>query len=433
MFQIQHQVCQSFGYVEYGAPILEYLDLYRNKTSEEIVSDQLYCFQDKKGRDIAIRPEMTPTLARMITHREREFARPIRWYSIANFMRYERPGHNRLREFYQLNVDLIGEAGLWADVEMLRMVMALLKAYGAAEKDFVLYYSDRQLIPCLLETAGSKLDAVRQLALTRLLDKREKITEQKFTSSLKELIPEQKQMALIEKLLDDPDPATFILEYQNLPKCRDVVARLRQLGEHLQQAISGDNCRFQPGLARGFDYYTGVIFEVFDCHPENNRSIFGGGRYDMLLGNVSNGGTGKEFPAIGFGMGDVALESFLNTHHLNPLQTKKNASPELRDRQCMLIAEDSQNLVQNIWLADALRKQGWLVEEGAQKKTAKQLRAAVQKKHRFAILLDQSRAADAAAEAEQQFIIKDLQTGRQEKTRPSETIEKLLQLQLDTD
>jgi histidyl-tRNA synthetase (EC 6.1.1.21) len=145
-FEKQREVCRNYGYEEYSAPILEYTDLYRSKSSEEIVNEQLYTFIDRGNREVSIRPEMTPTLARMIANRDQSYVPPLRWFSIANFMRYERPGKGRLREFYQLNVDLIGSNTVYSDVEILSVAMDILKSYGANEDQFIVRFSHRALL-----------------------------------------------------------------------------------------------------------------------------------------------------------------------------------------------------------------------------------------------------------------------------------------------
>lgn len=308
MAEKQRQVCERYGYREYGAPVLEYLDLYLRKSSEEIVGEQLYTFVDRGDRKVAIRPEMTPTLARMVSARPQKYLLPLRWFSIANFMRYERPGRGRLREFFQLNVDLLGSDSICADVEVLSLACDIMKEYGAAPTDFVLRFSDRRL----LDHSFADLDADQLRALGRILDKKEKLKPEDFQNTVDELGEQWGKSDLhsrVEKFyqlsLDAPDNP--ILEY------------LSSIRDRLADSISPDCFRFDPGIVRGFDYYTGLVFEMNDTHPDNARALFGGGRYDRLLSQF-----GKEtIPAVGFGMGDVTLQDFLDVHNLKPDQNQE--------------------------------------------------------------------------------------------------------------
>jgi len=302
MFDSQRSVCEAYGYEPYGAPLLELIDLYRQKSSEEIVNEQLYSFTDRGERDVAIRPEMTPTVARMVVARSARLLRPVRWYSIANFMRYERPGRGRLREFYQLNVDLLGASGLLADAEILSLSAALMKSYGAKKDQFVIRINHRSLFDAFF--ADLSLD--RKL-LGRLLDKREKLKADAFAEELRALGLTSAEEARVQKYLD-LDPGK--LKKEEFTAAKELSALL----EHLADTAAAGVVVFDPGIMRGFDYYTGLIFEVNDRHPENRRALFGGGRYDALLKQMG----GPDWPAVGFGMGDVTLENFLRSHNLLP-------------------------------------------------------------------------------------------------------------------
>ncbi|MCB1170491.1 MAG: histidine--tRNA ligase [Leptospiraceae bacterium] len=304
MAEKQRIVCERYGYREYGAPILEYLDLYLRKSSEEIVSEQLYIFTDRGERKVAIRPEMTPTLARMVSGRPQSYLLPLRWFSIANFMRYERPGRGRLREFYQLNVDLLGSESISADVEVLALACDVMKEYGASPSDYVLRFSDRRL----LDHSFADLNGDQLRELGRLLDKKDKLNPEDFRKSVDDLGGAWQRKDLLQQV-----EAFYELSLDSA-EGNPILEHLREIRDRLSEHVSKESFRFDPGIVRGFDYYTGLVFEMNDTHPDNARALFGGGRYDRLLSQF-----GKEsIPAVGFGMGDVTLQDFLEVHNLRP-------------------------------------------------------------------------------------------------------------------
>lgn len=286
MFETIRGTLAKWGYEEYDASPLERAELYEAKTSEEIVNEQTYTFTDRGARRVTLRPEMTPTLARMVAGKRRELAFPLRWYSIGNRFRYERPQKGRLREFYQADIDLVGAPEGEADIEIVRLASELLKAFGAAEKDFVIRVSSRALLSAACAAAGLTEEATRRYL--RLLDKKAKMDPEEFRAAVKEL--------------SDKDPLSFV----DPKPMESFVAALKERGV--------GNAVFDAGVTRGFDYYTGMVFEVFDTNPENPRSLFGGGRYDNLVALVG----GDPIPAVGFAVGDVTLADFLKTHGLTP-------------------------------------------------------------------------------------------------------------------
>jgi histidyl-tRNA synthetase len=293
LFEHMERVCELFGYEEYSASILEPAELYKAKTNEEIVGEQTYSFTDRGSREVTLRPEMTPTLARMIAAKQREIPLPARWYSIPNLFRYERPQKGRLREHWQLNVDLIGAEGVQADAEVIAVAHSILRSLGAEERDFEIRVSDRRLLQSIYESVGIAEEYAADV--TRLLDKRAKIDD--FEKRLTEMIAhEEKAVRLIEEL--ERLTSTAYLE--------ELRVALEHVGVH--------NMIVDTKITRGFDYYTGMIFEVYDTHEDNKRSLFGGGRYDNLIAAFG----GDPIPAVGFGMGDVTARDFLETHNLLP-------------------------------------------------------------------------------------------------------------------
>lgn len=285
MFGVMRKVVESYGYVEYGASVLEPADLYRSKSSEEIVNEQTYTFKDRGDREVTLRPEMTPTVARMIAGNRHDLSVPIRWYSIPNLFRYERPQRGRLREHWQLNVDMFGVSGIEADVEIISIAHDIMNAFGITDEKFIIHINDRNKVISELKRLVRN-ESMVDTALT-LIDKREKITDDEF----------RKEWAT----LSDKPFAIF-----GDGTIGDIMGALEQNGIK--------NLFFNPYLVRGFTYYTGIVFEVFDKHESNKRSLFGGGRYDNLMDVF-----GKEkVPAVGFGMGDVTLRDVLETYNLLP-------------------------------------------------------------------------------------------------------------------
>ncbi len=306
MFTRMRATLAQWGYEEYAASPLERAELYEAKTSEEIVSEQTYTFTDRGDRRVTLRPEMTPTLARMIAGKRREMPLPARWFSIPNVFRYERPQKGRLREHYQLNVDLVGAGSAEADLEVITVATDLLKSFGAKESDFVVRVNSRALLTAACTAAELNAEASR--AYLHLLDKKNKMPAEEFAAA-QAAITAKDPLALIEDAGTSPDVAR---EKKALLDTIEALAR-RGVG----------NAVFDPTLTRGFDYYTGIVFEIFDTNPENPRALFGGGRFDRLVALFG----GDPIPAVGFGMGDVTLADFLLTHGLTVADT--DGRPEL--------------------------------------------------------------------------------------------------------
>ncbi len=312
MFNTLRQTVERFGYEEYDAPILEPLDIYLAKTGEEIVNEQTYTFEDRGGRKVVIRPEMTPTVSRMVAAKRQELAYPLRWYSIPNLWRYERPQRGRLREHWQLNVDVFGIASTAAELELITLVNGIFQAFGAKSDMYEIRLNHRQLINYLLADY-LQLDEAAQHAVGKLIDRINKMDRSEFISKVDAVISDPaRATGVTEKLLAILDVRTL----QDLPSEVKSQSSYHELDNLLQQlAATGiSNAVFDPTIMRGFDYYTGIIFEVADADAENNRSMMGGGRYDGLVGLFGVAAV----PTVGFGWGDVTLENFLRSHRLLP-------------------------------------------------------------------------------------------------------------------
>ncbi len=291
MFDRIRGVLHSRGYEEYNASPLERSELYESKGNEEIVNEQTYTFTDRGDRSVTLRPEMTPTLARMVAGKRRELAFPLRWFSIGNRFRYERPQKGRLREFYQTDIDLVGLPEGEADLEIVTLASEVLRAFGAQDSDFSIRINSRSLLINACRVAGYE-DAEGMRSFWRLLDKKAKMSPEEF-----------------EKLRGDtPDPL-LIIENATDPVIKEEKEKILAMIETLKSR-GVTNVVYDPEIVRGFDYYTGMIFEIFDTNPENARSLFGGGRYDSLVSLFG----GDPIPAVGFALGDVTFMDFLATH-----------------------------------------------------------------------------------------------------------------------
>lgn len=303
IFYTWRKAAEKFGYEEYEASVLEPAELYRAKSGEEIVNEQTYTFIDRGDREVTLRPEMTPTVARMVAHRRKELSFPLRWYSIPNLFRYERPQKGRLREHWQLNVDLFGVPGTQAELEVIAVAHHIMRSFGANDSDFEILVNSRKLVNDFYASFGISGDEA--YAVSKLIDKRRKISAGEFEDGLRERLGER--TADFIAMLDDGAKLKGALEG------KESLAEIEKAIEDLSFA-GIENVSFSPSLMRGFDYYTGIIFEIFDSNPDNRRSMFGGGRYDHLVELFG----AEPVPAVGFGMGDVTLRDFLESRALLP-------------------------------------------------------------------------------------------------------------------
>ncbi len=382
IFEHMERSCELFGYEEYSASILEHAELYRAKTSEEIVNEQMYTFVDRGEREVALRPEMTPTLARMVAARSREIPFPARWYSIPNVFRYERPQRGRLREHWQLNADLLGVPGVEADAEIIALSHHLMRSFGAEERDFEIRLSDRRLLDAAFNECGIPQES--HAATARLLDRRDKLDD--FPAALAEQVGETQAAALISHL--ERTTSSAYLE--------ELRSELHGLGVR--------NSAVDTRITRGFDYYTGMVFEVYDTNEENSRALFGGGRYDNLLAEFGD----KQIPAVGFGMGDVRIRDFLETHSLLPDYTP---STEL-----MLCVVERDALVHANKLAQDLRREDVTVAVNfSGKRIGDQVRQADAMRIPFVIAVGEKERDSG------RYTVKNLETGA-EITLPADRI-----------
>ncbi len=312
IFDVWSKTAESFGFQRYDASVLEPSELYKSKgaENEELVNEQTYTFLDRGNREVTLRPEMTPTVARMIASRHKELSFPARWYSIPNLFRYERAQRGRVREHWQLNCDMFGSNDISSDVEMISLAHSILINFGANPEMFTIKVNHKRLaaevIDYNVKKAGYSITEDQINKVIRLTDKIEKIAPKDFERMMTEIVGEGVSSSVMEIYSEDREGfLDSVHKTDSLERLLEIMRSLREMGIKIE---------YDPTLVRGFDYYTGLIFEIFDNNPNNNRSMLGGGRYDnltSLFGDEAIGG-------IGFGMGDVTMRDFLETHDLLP-------------------------------------------------------------------------------------------------------------------
>jgi histidyl-tRNA synthetase len=377
IFATWRSVAARYGFEEYDGPPLESLEMYTQKSGDEIVA-QLYSFTDKGDREVALRPEMTPTLARMVAARVQALKKPIRWFSIPQLFRYERQQRGRLREHFQLNMDIIGEAGPLADAELMAAAIDIMRAFGLGAKDVQLRVSDRRVIRGLLLSRG--LNESQLPAAFAVIDRSERVPKHVLEDMLKEAAYGQRETNAVFDVAGLRGP-------EALKAAGEVAEPLGQAVQALQSMGLGDFVSIDLTIVRGLAYYTGVVFELFDAQ-KTLRAIAGGGRYDGLL----------DLPALGFGMGDVVLGELLKERGAAP-----KASTELG---AFLIAVGADDLPTTLQLAHALRERGISVEYGLR-------HAGVRKQLELASARGAARAVIVGPEerAQGNAVVRDLRTG----------------------
>ena len=396
IFDTWRSVNRQFGYDEYLTPMLESADVYRAKSGEDVGGKELMTMIDRAGRELAIRPEMTPSVTRMVTRYYKQSPKPLRLFSIANYYRNERPQRGRNREFWQLNTDIFGSTSLWADLEILQVALELMLAFNPPAGSFVLRVNHRQLIDAAL-TEAAKVPTELITPTVRLLDKYDKIGKEKFVKSTTELgLSETAIEALIQfiecRSLDDlVTQFPIFAESKGFQETQTLLQSLTDLGY-------GDWITFNASIIRGFDYYDGMVFETFDNHPKNNRALFGGGRYNGLANIFGS----EDIPAVGFAPGDETMRIFLESWEILPTETA--------DPQHIFFPLFDESLVNECTqLAQTLRRAGFRVEQGVERQSFKQaLKYANNKGFAYTLILGSNEAA------ENKIVVKNMQDGNQE-------------------
>ncbi len=350
IFETWRQVARSYGFVEYEGPILEPTDLYKRKSGNEIVS-QLFCFEDKGGRDVSMRPELTPTLARMAAARQRDFKKPLRWFSIGQFFRYEKHQKGRGREFYQFNCDILGETSVRADAELISLSIDLMRAFGFTAEDFKIRVSDRNAWTNFAEESGVTEDKLT--TFLQIVDKLDRTPREKADELLAEFdLDTEKIQDFIKRGADASPELLEIID--------DV--RSRGLGDFIEIDLS---------IVRGLAYYTGSVFEIFDI-SKGMRAIAGGGRYDQLLDLIG----GVDMPACGFAMGDMVIGDFIRESEKPNEKLSEAIQSHQKVDVYVIIADEEKRNDANV-VAQDLRSAGYRISQPlSAMKVGKQFQAA---------------------------------------------------------
>ncbi len=386
------EVSQRYGYQQYEGPSLEPLSLYAAKSGKELVEKQTFVLKDKGGKILALRPELTPTLARMVTNKSKELIFPLRWFSVGPRWRYEKPQKGRFREFLQWDIDFIGSNNLKADAEIIAIGVEFLKSVGLSSKEVVIKISSRQFLEKELKNLNIPVKKMNDLF--KIIDKKDKMRDKDWQEYLKDIGLNSKQIKALLKILQEKD----------FSKSAD----LKELFANLQNYGIKDYVEFDPTIVRGLDYYTGIVFEACDRQKEF-RSILGGGRYDNLLEII---GGQKEVSGVGFAAGDAVILELLEKLKKTPQDLTNNA-------QVLVTLFDESLFKESLNICQRLQKAGFKTELYLQAdKLDKQLKYADKKNIPLVIILGPNEIK------KKEVTVKNLLT-RQQKTISLDKIEQL--------
>lgn len=398
LFGKMRETAKLFGYQEYDGPILEEMSLYAAKSGEELVKEQTFRLTDRGNRELAMRPELTPTLARMVAAKQQQHTYPLRWFSIGPRFRYEAPQKGRGREFYQFDVDLLGVNTPTADAEIIAIAATLLKNLLLTPEEVVIKVNSRSMLQhklSLIEIPQKKYPSV-----IRAIDRKDKVSEEKWIEMLKELQLNQDQIKNLKTMLGDRD-TSFESE-----AFTEVFSTLKDLGV-------SEYVEYDPTVVRGLEYYTGVVFEVRD-RKAKFRAILGGGRYDNLVELFG----GQPVSGIGFACGDMVILELLKEYNLLPDSHKLHASPT----KVLVTVFDESTMRSSLKLANALRTHSIATElyPDFKAKLDKQIKYADKKGIQFVIVLGPDEITREVV------TIKDLKTGQQDQTPINEALKRFL-------
>lgn len=355
IFNGWRQVCENHGFLEYQTPIIENAEIYRAKSGEDVGNKELFAFSDLAERDLALRPEMTPSVTRMVASKYKEMSKPIKLFSIGSFYRNEKPQKGRNREFWQLNADIFGDETIYSDIEILNLAHQIMHFFKAPKESFIININNRNLINSFLENLNLKEED--KVLTIRIMDKYEKITEQKFKEEILKVTNEDNYI-LIKKFLS----SNFNELSSLFPNLKENIGfkNLYQILNTFKNLGKEDNIRFKSSLVRGFDYYDGLVFEVNDQNKDNPRSLFGGGRYNGLADIFGS----QNFPAVGFAPGNETFRIFLENWNLLPALGKFSSKKRLYifaihnhndeeqsnilQEQVFMVSNEIRNLVNNL-------------------------------------------------------------------------------------
>jgi histidyl-tRNA synthetase len=390
IMSVWRRILRRYAFSEYDGPPLEPLDLYRKKSGDELVG-QLYSFTDKGDREVAMRPEMTPTFARMVAARANALRKPVRWFSIPQLFRYERQQKGRLREHFQLNADIVGEAGVTADAELLSIAVDIMREFGLSSTDVRARVSDRRLLQALVLDAGAEESSLP--AVYGVIDKRGREPAEISREKMEKAVGSAEIANRIDEFLRIADVGELASKYSGNPAIVDHLDRIRTYFSYLDALGFGDWVTLDLSIVRGLAYYTGIVFELFDTAGEY-RAICGGGRYDTLLQTLG----GVDLPALGFGMGDVVIGELLRGRGL---------IPDTPSRTDYWVAGEDEALTPEVMsVAAELRKRDKSVEYSLKpQQLSRQLKSAATAGASHAVLLKHDRFAAG------EVTVRDLQAG----------------------
>ena len=382
LFEKLRAASQSFGYQEWDGPFLEPIDLYAAKSGEELVKKQSFTFEDRGGDVVTLRPELTPSFARMIVAKQNELTYPVRWWSFGPFWRYESPQKGRTREFFQWNIDMLGTDSPEADAELIAVAATFLRSVGLSPERTLIYVNNRRLMNSQFDALG--IMAEKRMDASNLVDRRTKMESAKWDAYALELGLTQAQLDGLKDILGNYDL------WKKSDELTRTFAALEALGVR-------DYVKFDPNIMRGLLYYTGTVFEAFDTSGSLKRAILGGGRYDNLLADVG----GQPLPGVGFAMGDVVIGIILQEAGLLP---EFQSTPA----QVLVTVFDEKLALQSFALSAELRKAGFntmIFPEPA--KLTKQFKFADKMKMKVALVLGPDEADKGLV------VVKNLVNGEQ--------------------
>jgi histidyl-tRNA synthetase len=401
---VWRRVLRRYAFVEYDGPPLEPLDLYRKKSGDELVG-QLYSFTDKGDREVAMRPEMTPTFARMVAARANALRKPVRWFSVPQLFRYERQQKGRLREHFQLNADIVGEAAVTADAELVSLALDIMREFGLTAADVNAKFSDRRLLQALLTNAGVAEGSLA--AVYAVIDKRGREPAQVSREKLAAAVGSDSVADSIDEILSIDTVSLLRSRFGEVQGLADHVDRIEQYVDFVRSLGFADWIKLDLSIVRGLAYYTGIVFELFDTKGEL-RAICGGGRYDNLLETLG----GVDLPALGFGMGDVVLGDLLRARGL---------IPEVAAQTDFWIAGDDESLLPSVMqIAAKIRRRDRSAEYALKpQQLSRQLKAASSAGARNAVIIkrDEYEKGDVT--------VKDLEAGTERTVSLAELINSL--------
>ncbi|HRX63981.1 MAG TPA: histidine--tRNA ligase [Candidatus Absconditabacterales bacterium] len=398
IFDTWRKVCTEFGYQEYLGPLVESVDIRKAKSGEDVGGTELTQITNRDGEisDLALRPEMTPTVTRMVAKNYNQLAKPIRYFSIANFYRNERPQRGRNREFWQLNVDIFGSENIYADVEILDLAISLMLGFNPPKGSWILNINNRFIIDEVLLSIGISEDNKQEIV--RTMDKRDKLPKDSIQEILIEKGLKKNQVEMLVNYMNTKTLDELIKLFPQIKKSKGV-EQTTFIIKTLSDLGYSEYIEFKPSLIRGFDYYDGLVFEIFDIHPDNNRALFGGGRYNGLSSIFIK----ENIPAIGFAPGDETMKLFLESRGLLDKIIQKT---DVKNMYFPILESGFENEVLN--LANTLRKQGRNIVCGLEfQKFAKAMQYADKQGYNFVVIYGEQEKKKGV------YRVKDMKTGKE--------------------